>query len=149
MHENWLVWNRIILLCLPWILSACSSMTELSQPKETLAVVVPTPVGASATIECSPLPKDMTLNLVQLDYNKIRIQVTGLQPRENIKLVIERDVPDDRDILTTEPVTPVGEDGIFEFVRGSLEPLPGITPNRWLVKVVHARGVACGWVSLE
>jgi hypothetical protein len=148
------------LFCVLWLLSACTPLVAqgsekgsvFTEPKETLIVITPTPGLDSAAVECTPLPEGMTLKVVPISSDQVRIEAQGLQPGENIKVVLENILPDwsgGVNEITFEPSSPVSEDGTFIYERGDLEPLPGTPSYIWEVKIFHVRGVACELVELQ
>ena len=156
-------WNVLSIVSLWWLLSACGPQnligsaggfwnTVRTPPRQTLIVVNPTPEMVSVPDNCTALPEDMILRVVPITSTRVRIEAEGLQPGESIKVELENDVPDwthAANFMTFEPSSPIGEDGTFIYERGHLEPLPEIPSYRWIVRVFHARGVACESVELQ
>lgn len=117
--------------------------SEVSVTKEVVpAPPLPTPAG------CTPLPEGMALRAEPLSSTEVLVEIEGLQPGEEPLLIFHAESPGYEHQNEVRPVQPVGSDGRFELKERGLEPLPGSLTNRWTIKVVHARGVACTEVTL-
>lgn len=115
----------------------------------TLEIVVPGPTPTP--VVCTSLPQGMNLQVIALSSTEVLVQMSGLQKGELITLIYERDLQDWqrlKDRLEFSPSQPIGEDGYFEDKGTGLAPLPGVSPNRWQIQVVHSRGVACQTILL-
>lgn len=115
---------------------------------EVTRSVEPAPPSPTPII-CTPLPDDMTLDIEPKSESEVVVRLTGLQPGENLAFVFSAEIPGQRrSEIESFPVDTVGEDGVFEFTQPGLTPLDDTTANKWEVKVVHARGVACTEITL-
>jgi hypothetical protein len=126
---------------------------EVSEPPsmEDVTVKIATPGLTLTPVVCDSLPEGMNLSVTALSSTEVLVQISGLQEEEWITLIYERDLVSDQRLKgRTEfhPSQPIKEDGFFEDFVGGLTSLPGVSPNRWQVQVVHSRGVACQIITL-
>ncbi len=121
----------------------------ISAESVTLEVVTPGPTATP--VICTPLPEGMEMNLFALSPDLIKVEATGLQPGELVSLIFQRDVADWRVYkgqMEASPISPIGEDGYFEYEQSGFDPLAELEENAWLVQLIHARGVACEKITL-
>ena len=117
---------------------------ETPTPEVTMRIIAPGPTPTSVT--CTSLPEGMNLQATVLSSTEVLVKISGLKGGELITLIYERDLQNwQREKGRTEvyPSQPIGDDGYFEDKGTGLGSLPGVSPNRWQIQVVHSRGVAC------
>lgn len=109
------------------------------------------PMTPTATPQCAALPEGMTLIVTPVSSSPapmVQIEVTGLQPGEQLNLVFYTDVAGQNSTRIEEfPAQPAGPDGHF-VMRDQLAPPPGSATTHWQIQIVHSRGVACTEITL-
>lgn len=117
----------------------------------TLQIVTPEPSPTPAI--CTPLPEDMTFTVTLTSDTPalsdvevaVALELTGLQPGENLYLMFVQDKPDGEYQAEEWGMAPVGQDGRFSFMADLTSPYE--YPD-WQIKIIHARGVACTEITL-
>ena len=126
-----------------------------SEPKSSLfgktteTEVAPEP--EATPIVCTSLPEGMNLKVTALTSKEVLVHISGLQVGEFVTIIYERDLQDWQRLkgrLIFHSSQPIGVEGYFDDKGTGLSPLAGVSPNRWQVQVVHARGVACQTITL-
>lgn len=110
--------------------------------------VVLSPPPSPTPVTCTPLPEDMALRVEPVSSMTVWGEIEGLQPGEKPIVIFRTEAPGRGLRTVVGPFKPVGSKGRLTFRQTGLDPLRGATTNRWEVKVVHARGVACTEVTL-
>ncbi len=133
---------------------ACGCAPDLAVPThptpqaiQVTVEVVQTPMDATPSA-CTPLPAGMRVVATVLSATSLRLEVEGLRPGEKPVLVFVTGDFDHTRQVEEIPTVAVGPDGRFAAEVEGLRALPGSTENRWQIKVLHARGVACAEVML-
>lgn len=128
--------------CLPQT-STTSTDTVQSTVAVTRVVVEsgePTPTPAV----CTPLPDGMELSVEPLSSESAEVQLSGLQPDENLTLLfVAQPTATQASQIETSLTDMVEPDGSLTYQTGGLFALSDAEENIWTVKVIHARGVAC------
>ncbi|MCZ7671813.1 MAG: hypothetical protein M5U34_34125 [Chloroflexi bacterium] len=98
---------------------------------------------------CSPLPEGMTLAITPgLDtygQTTITIELTGLEPGEELRFIYSQEKPDGAFTMEEWDLGAVGENG--RFAHTTRLPFSANEPA-WQIKVLHAWGVACADITL-
>ena len=135
-------WFVLILYLLSIFFTGCVALTPVVQ--EITPAPQPTPA------RCSAQTNNVNIHITSSD--KLLVTITGLQPGENIVLVYERNLPEsdwrrENGQTVFTPINPIGEDGTFEDLRSfsRFESEEGVTPNEWVVKVIHSNGINCAY----
>jgi len=90
----------------------------------------------------------MKLHVEPLSATEVLVEIEGLQPGEKPLLIFRATAPGLLQQDEVQLARPVGPNGHFVLRKQGLERLPGKPVNRWEVKIVHRRGVACTEVVL-
>lgn len=117
--------------------------TESNSVEVTRVVVTAAPSPTPAI--CTPLPEDMTFTVTPTSDTAVTLELTGLQPGENLYLMFVQDKPDGEYRAEEWGMAPVGQDGRFSFMADLTSPYE--YPD-WQIKIIHARGVACTEITL-
>ncbi len=129
-------------------LEPISPSSAVQVTKEVLVTKV-TPSPSPTPLACTPLPEGMTLQVEALSPTGLQVEVDGLGPDERPTLILSSEVPHvGSRKFTTQDAEPVGADGRYTYQTRWLEAVGASTDNRWEVKIVHARGVACTEIVL-
>ncbi len=144
----------LVLLLFTAVLAACAAAaaptpipptaTAVPPVEITAEVLVVTPEPSPTPAVCTPLPEGMDFTATLESDTLVTIEITGLQPGEDIKVIylwdsggayhrIEGDASADADGRFTEK----------QRLR-----LPEKEPNTYQIQVIHARGVACAEIAL-
>ena len=152
--------HRTWLLALCWILTACAALPAAPTPVAPEAAATATPLQAvpvtkvapgpgPARVACTPLPEDMALRVEALSPTAAQVEVEGLRPGERPTLILEAEAPGQGAArIERRDGAPVGPDGRYMFRQSGLYPVAVSLSNRWEVRLVHARGVACTRILL-
>lgn len=145
------MWTRkflLVLICLPLLGCRNASPSFDQDNVEVTRSVEPAPPSPTPIV-CTPLPDDMTLDVEPVSESEAVVRLTGLQSGESLAFVFIAEIPEQRrSVIESYPIDTVDETGSFEFTQPGLTPLDETTANKWEVKVVHARGVACTEMTL-
>jgi hypothetical protein len=148
------VW-RALLFFLGLIAVACNlalaDPVYTPQPVEVTRQILP-PGPSPTPVVCTALPPGMVVVVEAVDDPRagvrVNVDVEGLEGAETPMLLFERlgEAPPGRTVTSAihvGPVQPVGGDGRLTVKRiGGFDP-PENGTDHWILKVVHARGVAC------
>lgn len=145
------MWTRnllLVLICL--LLLGCRNAPPLFDQNDVEVTRSVEPAPPSPTpIVCTPLPDDMTLDTEPKSESEAVVRLTGLQSGESLSFIFIAEILGQRrSAIESYPIDTVDETGSFEFTQPGLTPLDETTANKWEVKVVHARGVACTEITL-
>ena len=137
------------------MLSSCASLGTAKnnepQTQVTPDVIITEVFEPEATlVECTEQNNEVNIQVQITPSEMVQVTVVGLQTGENIVLVYERNLPEsdwrrEKGQITFTPITSIGENGKFEdsWSVSEFDALEDITPNEWMVKVIHEHGVAC------
>lgn len=132
----------LILYLISIFFTGCVTQTPIVQ--EVIPEPQPTPV------QCSAQTNNVNIHITSSD--KLLVTITGLQPGENIVLIYERNLPEsdwrrENGQTVFTPISTIGADGAFMDSRSfsRFEAEDGVTPNEWVVKVIHTSGVTCAY----
>jgi hypothetical protein len=137
------------------LFASCTSLANAKNNNEpnALETVAVTEVALElepTPVQCTTQTNDVNIQVEITSSGKVQVMVNGLQPGENVVLVYERNLPEsdwrrEQGQTVYTPNNPIGEDGTFEDSRSvsRFEPEEGVTPNEWMVKVIHTGGVTC------
>lgn len=86
----------------------------------------------------------MELSVEPLSSESAEVQLSGLQPDENLTLLfVAQPTATQASQIETSLTDMVEPDGSLTYQTGGLFALSDAEENIWTVKVIHARGVAC------
>ncbi len=149
--------NKLIILALAFLVSlqsACSlqiagadgqqSLTPV--PTVKVAVEVVTPGSSPTPVICTSLSTGVTLSAKPVSSTSLQLEMSGLQPGENLTLILRAQSDGHSVQMEAHPVQTTGPDGRFVYVVNGLSSPPGT--KHWTIQIVHSRGVACTEVDL-
>jgi hypothetical protein len=138
------VWRFSLWLAMVLALTACGDGTvDLIEPAVTQVAVtrVVTAEPSPTPADCTPLPDDMTAEIVLATDTAVSLALTGLQPGESLIFLTSGRSEREGARYDWRPARTVGEDGRFEETIRLNQDHTSIT--EWEIKVIHARGVVC------
>ena len=131
-----------IITCSILLLFGCR-LLSIEIPEEATPEPPPTP------ILCTPLPGDMTFQVIPLSSTSLEIIMTGLQPGEIPLVTIEARTSDGSFHLEATQNDPADASGQLDWIMAGLDfSTIGPPPPYWHVLVAHEQGVACATATL-
>lgn len=98
---------------------------------------------------CTDLPEGMEMSVTPLSATVVRVDLQGMLPGEQLNFIyVAQSTSEHERRFSDWPYDRVKEDGTFSLRVDGLKPADGNTSNIWIIKVVHARGVACQEITL-
>ncbi|MFO7536481.1 MAG: hypothetical protein R6X32_00295 [Chloroflexota bacterium] len=138
------IWLFSLWLVMGLALTACDDGTvDVVEPAVTEVAVtrVVTAEPSPTPADCTPLPDDMTAEIVLATDTAVSLELTGLQPGESLIFLTTGQSARESARYDWRPARTVGEDGRFAETISLNQDHPSIT--EWEIKVLHARGVIC------
>jgi hypothetical protein len=143
MHYRYL-WQVSLWLVAALALVACGGEIVAVEDVEVTQVAVTRVVTAEPSptpADCTPLPDDLTAEIVLATDTAVSLELTGLQPGESLIFLTTGRSEQESARYDRRPARTVGEDGRFEETIRLNQDHTSIT--EWEIKVIHARGVVC------
>jgi hypothetical protein len=142
------VWRLSLWLAMVLALTACDDgAVDMIEPEVTQVAVtrVVTAEPSPTPADCTPLPDDMTAEIVLATDTAVSLALTGLQPGESLVFLTSGRSEREGARYDWRPARTVGEDGRFEETIRLNPDHTSIT--EWEIKVIHARGVVCFYLG--
>ena len=127
------------------------SDAEITTPPAPIETILPAPTS-TVLPDCpsSEETGDVTLATEAVSSSRARVNLTGLQPGETLKLILTTGTEFDGAGAEAEPIQQVNAEGRYTYEVGSLRDFsaPEGEPTTWQVRVLHSGGIICGEVLL-
>ncbi len=146
----------LILLLFTAVLTACAAakpatptpipptVTAVPPNQTTVEAVAVSPDPSSTPAICTPLPDGMDFTTTLSSDTAVTIEITGLQPNEEIKVIYYLTGINEYHRVEGDAVADV--DGRYTETENLR--LSDKEPNTYQIQIIHSRGVACTEIAL-